>query len=70
MEELDISSCRKLMDMSALSFCPNLKKLVMWQVLLAYLHVCACLLACARVSACHVSACVCECVCVPLSPKP
>jgi len=47
LEELDISSCRKLMDMSALSFCPNLKKLVMWQVLLACVRVSACM--CARV---------------------
>jgi hypothetical protein len=31
LEELNISNCRKLVDISALSCCTKLKKLVMWQ---------------------------------------
>jgi len=32
LEELDVSGCRQLMDVSPLAYCTHLRKLVMWQV--------------------------------------
>jgi len=32
LEELDVSGCRQLMDVSPLAYCTCLRKLVMWQV--------------------------------------